>query len=90
MLNEIVKAVQGLCHHLNLTEAEVAEYTQKVKERNIGYLWVNAERTDIQTESRMWAEAEKKVKEKIAKKEETNLRTLKALVEFGKQMRAAG
>ena len=102
VMNEIIKAVQGLCRSLNLTEAETAEYTQKVKERNMGYLWENAEKMDIQAERRMRAEAEKRAEEaekkakreleeaekQLAEKEEENSRTLKALVEFGKQMGA--
>lgn len=67
VLNEIVRAVQGLCRCLNLTEEETAEYTQKVKERNMGYLWENAEKMDIQAERRNTAEARKELAE--AKKE---------------------
>ena len=70
VLNEIVKAVQGLCRQLNLTEAETVMYTQKVKERNMGYLWENAEKMDIQLERRLRAEAEKKAEEAEQKAEE--------------------
>ena len=67
VLNEIAKVVQGLCRQLNLTEAETAEYTQKVKERNMGYLWENAEKMDIQLERRQRAEAEKRLAETFKK-----------------------
>ncbi len=63
VLNEIVRAVQGLCRCLNLTEEETAEYTQKVRERNMGYLWENAEKMDIQAERRNTAEARKELAE---------------------------
>lgn len=63
VLNEVVKAVQGLCRCLNLTEEETAEYTQKVKERNMGYLWENAEKMDMQAERRKTAEAQEKLAE---------------------------
>lgn len=67
VLNEVLRAVQGLCRQLNLTESETAEYTQRVKERNMGYLWENAEDMDIQAERRNTAEARKELAE--AKKE---------------------
>ena len=70
VLNEIAKVVQGLCRSLNLTEEETAECTQKVKERNMGYLWENAEKMDIQLERRLRAEAEKKAEEAVRKSEE--------------------
>lgn len=63
VLNEVLKAVQGLCRQLNLTEAETAEYTRKIKERNMGYLWENAEDMDIQLERRLRAEAQEKAAE---------------------------
>lgn len=63
VVNEVVKAVQGLCHCLNLTEEETEEYTQKVKERNMGYLWENAEKMDMQAERRKTAEAQEKLAE---------------------------
>lgn len=63
VVNEVVKAVQGLCRCLNLTEEETEEYTQKVKERNMGYLWENAEKMDMQAERRKTAAAQEKLAE---------------------------
>lgn len=76
VLNEVLKAVQGLCRCLNLTEAETAEYTQKVKERNMGYLWENAEKMDIQLERRLRAEAQEEAAEAQKRLEEAEKKIL--------------
>lgn len=63
VLDEVLKAVQGLCRQLNLTEAETEECLQRVKERDMGYLWENAEKMDIQEERRLRAEAEQRLEQ---------------------------
>lgn len=87
VLNEVLKAVQGLCRYLNLTEAETMEYTQKVKERNMGYLWENAEKVDIQEERRLRMEAQERLAEARAeaqrKLEKTHEKMIRLLSEMG-------
>ena len=73
VLNIISAVVQGLCRKLNLPDDETAEYVGKVKERNMGYLFENMEKMDIQAERRNTAreraradEAEQKIHYKKA------------------------
>ncbi len=59
----IAKTVQSLCRKLNLTDQETADYVGKVKERNMGYLFENMEKMDIQAERRKTEEEHKRANE---------------------------
>lgn len=48
----IVATVQSLCVRLNLTTSETADFIEKVKGGNRGYLFENMEKMDIQLERR--------------------------------------
>ncbi len=74
VLNELAKIVQTLCAHLNLTDAETRDYTQRVKERNMGYLFENMEKIDIQAERRKTAEERMKADEARKKADEAEKR----------------
>ncbi|MDE6695759.1 MAG: hypothetical protein K2K25_02660 [Muribaculaceae bacterium] len=52
----IVATVQSLCVRLNLTTSETADFIEKVKGGNMGYLFENMEKMDIQLERRNTAE----------------------------------
>lgn len=65
----IVATVQSLCVRLNLTTSETADFIEKVKGGNMGYLFENMEKMDIQLERRNTAEqrqrAEKAERDKL-------------------------
>lgn len=89
VLNIISAVVQGLCRKLNLPDDETAEYVGKVKERNMGYLFENMEKMDIQAERRNTAreraradEAEQKLgqtEQKLGEAERIFIETLQEL-----------
>ena len=52
----IVATMQSLCVRLNLTTSETADFIEKMKGGNMGYLFENMEKMDIQLERRNTAE----------------------------------
>lgn len=59
----IVSALRSLCRRLNLTEEETTDLMKEVEGGNMGYLWENMEKMDIQLERRNTAEARQKLEE---------------------------
>lgn len=59
----IVSTVRGLCRRLNLTSEETEDFVKKVKDGNMGYLWENMEKMDIQLERRNTAEQRQRAEE---------------------------
>ena len=59
ILRIITSTVWSLCIKMNLPEDEAADYVEKVKERNMGYLFENMDKIDIQAERRRTAKARK-------------------------------
>lgn len=59
----IVSALRSLCRRLNLTEEEMTDLMKEVEGGNMGYLWENMEKMDIQLERRNTAEARQKLEE---------------------------
>ncbi len=70
VLDTIAATVQSLCHKLNLPDEETARYVEKVKERDMGYLWENMEPMDIQAERKNTQEAMDKLREAEEKLEQ--------------------
>lgn len=52
----IISAVRSLCRRLNLTEEETTGLMREMEAGNMGYLWENMEKMDIQLERRNTAE----------------------------------
>lgn len=65
----IASAVRSLCIRLNLTSEETTDFVKKVEGGNMGYLWENMEKMDIQLERRNTAEQRQRA-EKAEKKAE--------------------
>lgn len=70
VLNIISAVVQSLCRKFNLPEDETAQYVGKVKERDMGYLFENMEKMDIQAERRNTAEARERAAKAEARADE--------------------
>ncbi len=52
----ILSTVRSLCWRLNLTAEETTDLLEKIRGGNMGYLWENMEKMDIQLERRNTAE----------------------------------
>ncbi len=63
VLDIMAATIQSLCRKLNLPDEETARYVEKVKERDMGYLWENMEPMDIQAERQNTKEAREKLKQ---------------------------
>lgn len=50
IIDIIVMVMRALCTKLNLTSDETEECIQKVRTRDMGYLWANMEKIDVQAE----------------------------------------
>lgn len=61
-INVIAGALWGLCMKLNIPQNEAKDYVGKVWERDMGYLFANMEKMDIQQERRNTAEARQEAK----------------------------
>lgn len=48
VIDIIVMVMQALCTKLNLSRQDTEECVKKVRTRNMGYLWENMEKTDVQ------------------------------------------
>ncbi|MCM1102743.1 MAG: Rpn family recombination-promoting nuclease/putative transposase, partial [Clostridium sp.] len=59
----IISAVRSLCNRLNMTEEETGGYIKEVRGGNMGYLWENMEKMDIQLERRNTAEQRQRAEE---------------------------
>ena len=61
VIDIIAMVIQALCTKLNLSSQDTKECVKKVRTRNIGYLWANMEKIDVQA-----SEAElKKAREEL-------------------------
>ncbi|MDO4331136.1 MAG: Rpn family recombination-promoting nuclease/putative transposase [Eubacteriales bacterium] len=60
ILQIISAVIWGLCMKMNMAQEDAAECVELVKERNMGYLFENMEKMDIQAERRNTAEARKR------------------------------
>lgn len=59
----IISTVRSLCRRLNLTEEETTGLVREMEAGNMGYLWENMEKMDIQLERRNTAEARQELEE---------------------------
>lgn len=66
----ILSAVRGLCRRLNLTEKETEGLMREMEAGNMGYLWENMEKMDIQLERRNTAEARQRAEQAEKKAEQ--------------------
>ncbi len=65
VIDIIVMVVQALCMKLNITKEDTDKCMEKVRTRNMGYLWENMEKIDIQEERRLALEAKEELKKVI-------------------------
>lgn len=70
ILEIFAETIWSLCMKMNVPLEEAEKCVNKVKERNMGYLFANMEKMDIQEERRKTADAQKKAEEAEAKVEE--------------------
>ena len=63
ILTIIADTIWALCMKMNVPTKEAEECVKRVKERQMGYLFENMEKMDIQAERRNTEEARKKLKE---------------------------
>ena len=63
ILTIIADTIWALCMKMNVPTKEAEECVKRVKERQMGYLFENMEKMDIQAERRNTEEAQKKLKE---------------------------
>lgn len=81
---EILAAVaESLCRKLGATDAETKQCERKVRGREMGYLFENMEKMNIQEERKKTAEARKELEEMRMKLEETQEKLEKAQKETG-------
>ncbi len=66
----ILSTVRSLCRRLNLTTEETTDLLEKIRGGNMGYLWENMEKMDIQLERRNTAEQRQRAEEAEQKVEE--------------------
>lgn len=59
----IVSVVRSLCRRLNLTEEETTNLMKEMEAGNMGFLWENMEKMDIQLERRNTEEAKQEAEE---------------------------
>lgn len=71
----IAAAVRSLCSRLNLTSEETTDFVKKVEGGNMGYLWENMEKMDIQLERRNTAEQRQRAEEAEKRAEEAEKKT---------------
>lgn len=74
----IAAAVRSLCSRLNLTSEETTDFVKKVEGGNMGYLWENMEKMDIQLERRNTAEQRQRAEEAEKKAEEAEKKAQEA------------
>ncbi len=84
VLDIIAATVQSLCRKMNLPDEETARYVEKVKERDMGYLWENMEPMDIQAERRNTREAREKLRRAEEELEQAEKRQEQAEMERDK------
>lgn len=70
----IASAVRSLCIRLNLTSEETTDFVKKVEGGNMGYLWENMEKMDIQLERRNTAEQRQRAEKAEQKAREAERR----------------
>lgn len=70
ILEIFAETIWSLCMKMNVPLREAEKCVEKVKERNMGYLFANMEKMDIQEERRKTAEAQAKLREAEAKLKE--------------------
>lgn len=70
MLEIFAETIWSLCMKMNVPTKEAEECVNKVKERNMGYLFENMEKMDIQEERRKTADARRELKEVQKRMEE--------------------
>ena len=76
----VVSAVRSLCGRLNLPEKETAALMKKVEDGDMGYLWENMEKMDIQMERRNAAEARQALEETKQKAEQEKMELYRLLI----------
>ena len=57
VIDILVMVMQALCTKLNLSSGETEACVQKVRTRDMGYLWANMEKIDVQAERKAAAQA---------------------------------
>lgn len=63
IIDILASVIESLCIKIGATEEETLQCVRKVKERNMGYLFENMEKMDIQKERRNTQEAERKAED---------------------------
>ncbi|GEM_PF-4017533 len=79
----ILSTVRSLCWRLNLTAEETTDLLEKIRGGNMGYLWENMEKMDIQLERRNTAEQKERaerVEQKAGEAEQENLNLYHILI----------
>ena len=75
----MVMVMQALCTKLNLSRQDTEECVRKVRTRDMGYLWANMKKIDVQEAQAQVKQAE----EKVAQAEAENARLMAILKERG-------
>ena len=73
VIDIIVMVMQALCTKLNLSRQDTEECVRKVRSRDMGYLWANMKKIDVQEAQAQVKQAEEQVaqaKEQVAQAEE--------------------
>ncbi len=78
ILDIIASVMWGLLMKLNVPAEEAGQYVEMIKERQMGYLFENMEKLDIQKERRKTEEERKKAEEERRKAEEQRERAKEA------------
>lgn len=79
IIDILVSVIENLCIKIGATEEETKQCVRKVRERNMGYLFENMEKMNIQEERRNTAEAVQKLNEATQKLDETEKKITKSL-----------
>ena len=67
VIDIIVMVIQALCTKLNVSKEDTEECVKKVRTRDMGYLWENMEKIDVQGTYDELVRTKKALKEEIAK-----------------------
>lgn len=70
VIDIIVMVMQALCTKLNLSRQDTEECVKKVRTREMGYLWANMEKIDVQAAQAEVAQAKAELARVLAEKEQ--------------------
>ncbi|MCM1058177.1 MAG: hypothetical protein NC517_11300, partial [Firmicutes bacterium] len=75
ILEVLVTVMENLCFRINVSAEERLQCVRKVRARDMGYLWENMEKIDIQAERRKVQEERRKADEERRKADEERRKT---------------